>query len=146
MKTWVIVLIILAALGVVGITVMGIGEAVEEPKFSKIHDVAKVSSVWSDLRLMRDVIERYREQHNDHLPGVVGEATFRQAMTQRTDGFGNSGSDYGPYLQKIPTNAFNGLDTVNVSGMGIIGDDSHGWEFNPKTGCFHADDSAEHER
>jgi hypothetical protein len=146
MTKWVIVVSVLIVLGIVGATIMSRGEAVEAPKYSKMLDVAKASSVWSDLRLMREVIERYRDQHNGHLPGVVGTANFKQALTVRTDGFGNAGSDYGPYLQKIPKNAFNGLDTVNVSGMGVIGDDSHGWEFNPKTGCFHADDSAEHER
>lgn len=146
MKTWVIVLSVMIVLGIVGATIMSRGEAVEAPKYSKMRDAAKASSVWSDLRLMREVILRYRDQHNDHLPGIVGEANFKQALTQRTDSFGNAGSEYGPYLHKIPKNAFNGLDTVDVSGRGIIGDDSHGWAFNPKTGCFHADDSAEHER
>ena len=146
MNKCIIVVSVLAVLGFVGLIIITIGEDDEANQFSELRDAAKASSERNDFKVIRSQIELYRQQHNGNLPGVVGTATFIQAMTEKTDGFGNSGSDYGPYLQRIPKNAFNGLDTVDVSGLGIIGDDSHGWDFNPKTGYFQADHSAEHER
>jgi len=146
MKTWVIVIIVMAVLGVVGATVTGILAAIAVPQFTGASQEAKVSALSGDLQKVRCMIKLYKEQHNDNLPGVVGKATFRQAMTERTDINGDRGSVYGPYLQRIPKNCFNDLDTVDVSGMGVIGDDSHGWDFNPMTGHFNADDSAEHKR
>lgn len=147
MKRWLIGLIVLAVLGLVALVltfILGAKAVSERPVIR--YDAAKGSSVWLDLRTVRSMIESYKQDHNGSLPGVGVTGTFEQCMTKQTDSWGNSGSGCGPYLQKIPTNAFNGLDTVDVSGTGVIGDDSHGWAFNPKTGYFQADDSAKHER
>ena len=139
MKKFIIVVSVLAVLGFVGLIIITIGESGEADQFSELRDAAKASSERNDRRILRSQIELYKKQHSGNLPGIVGTATFIQAMTEKTDRFGNPGSDYGPYLQRIPKNVFNGLDTVDVSGLGIIGDDSHGWDFNPETGCFQAD-------
>ncbi len=145
MKTVKKVLIVLGVIVVVWIAIC-ILAAVATPQFTEAGYVAKASTVWSELKTMRSQIELYKTHHNGNLPGLLGTATFKQAMTQSTDIWGNPGTDYGPYVQKIPTNPFNGLDTVDVSAMSVIGDDSHGWNFHPITGTFNADDSAEHER
>ncbi len=146
MKTVKIVLIVLAVLGAVGLIPICIVSAIVIPQFTEASNEAQLSSLMTDLQTMHSQIELYKIQHNDNLPGVVGGATFVEAMTGQTDIYGAVGTDYGPYVQKIPTNVFTDKDTVDVSGVGIIGDDSHGWDFNPKTGYFQADDSAEHER
>jgi len=122
------------------VVILGILAAIVIPQFTEASTEAKESSLCTDLQTMRSQIELYKVQHNDNLPGA-GAATFIQAMTGKTDIFGAVGPDYGPYVQKIPTNQFNNLNTVDVSGTGTLGDDSHGWDFNPTTGAFYADDS-----
>lgn len=146
MKRVKIVLIVLAVIAVVGFIPICILSTIVIPQFTEASTEAQRSSMMNHLKTMRTQIELYRDQHDSNKPGLVGTTNFRQALTMQTDKYGNPGSDYGPYLQKIPKNAFNGLDTVDVSGMGVIGDDSHGWDYNPQTGYFQADDSAEHER
>ena len=67
---------------------------------------------------------------------------------------GTSGYRYGPYLSKIPANPFNGLDTVQMLGAGVLevlgqeevdfpetADDSHGWICQPQTGEVRADNA-----
>jgi general secretion pathway protein G len=125
------------------VVILGILAAIVIPQFTEASTEAKTSSLCTDLQTMRSQIELYKVQHNDDLPGG-GTATFIEAMTGQTDIYGAVGTDYGPYVQKIPTNAFTDKDTVDVSGMGSLGDDSHGWDFNPTTGAFYADDSAAH--
>lgn len=128
------------------VVILGILAAIVIPQFTDASTEAKLSSLCSDLQTMRSQIELYKIQHNDQLPGSGG-ATFVQAMTGYTDINGDVAAGpgpgvYGPYIQKIPTNPFNNLNTVNLDGT--VGDGSHGWEFNTTTGAFHADDSAAH--
>jgi hypothetical protein len=57
-------------------------------------------------------------------------------------------NSFGPYLQKMPTNAFNGLNTV-LTGVAdpnsAVGDGSQGgWYFNTTSGEFNAIDSTDH--
>lgn len=124
------------------VVILGILAAIVIPQFTEASTEAKTSSLCTDLQTMRSQIELYKIQHNDQLPGVAGGATFVQAMTGQTDVAGAVGTDYGPYLQKIPTNQFNDDDTITENGT--LGDGSGGWEFNTTTGAFHADDSADH--
>jgi len=122
------------------VVILGILAAVVIPQFTEASSEARESSLCTDLQTMRSQIELYKVQHNDDLP-TDASVGFIAAMTGQTDIAGDAGTDYGPYIQKIPTNQFNDLNTIDVSGTGAIGDDSHGWDFNPTTGAFHADDT-----
>jgi general secretion pathway protein G len=129
------------------VVILGILAAIVIPQFTEASTEAKESRLMSDLQSVRSQIELYKIQHNDELPGA-GTASFEDAMTQYTDVDGAlaavqapGAGVYGPYLQKIPTNPWNDLDTVNAAAGGVAGDDSHGWEFNTTTGHFCADDS-----
>jgi general secretion pathway protein G len=123
------------------VVILGILAAIVIPQFTDASTEAKTSSLASDLQTVRSQIELYKIQHNDALPGA-GTASWVQAMTGQTDVAGAVGTDYGPYLQKVPTNPFNDSDVVTEDGT--LGDGSGGWEFNTTTGAFHADDSAAH--
>ena len=75
------------------------------------------------------------------MPGA-GTASFQDALTQKTDMTGtlSSAGPYGPYVQKIPANAFNDMDTVQVeAGNTGLGGGNTGWHFDSTTGAFHAD-------
>jgi len=119
---------------------MGILASVVIRQLAHAGTEAREARLRQDLQTMRSHIELYKIHHNDDLPGA-GTATFAQAMTGQTDINGAVGTDYGPYVERVPTNPFNGLDTVDVSGTGTLGDESHGWDLNPTTGAFQADDS-----
>jgi general secretion pathway protein G len=125
------------------VVILGILAAVVIPQFTDASTEAKTSSLCSDLQTVRSQIELFKIQHNDELPGAATDTTFGEAMTGTTDIAGSqTGSDYGPYLQKIPVNPFNDKNTVNEDGT--LGDNSHGWEFNTTNGGFYADDSNDH--
>ncbi|MHC4192120.1 MAG: type II secretion system protein [Planctomycetota bacterium] len=122
------------------VVILGILAAIVIPQFKDVAMEAKESRLRTELQTMRSQIALYKFQHTDDLPGA-GTATFVQAMIGQTDINGAVGTDYGPYIERIPMNVFNDLDTVDASGTGTLGDDSHGWHLNLTTGVFCADDS-----
>ena len=124
------------------VVILGILAAVVIPQFTEASTEAKTSSLCTDLQMMRSQIELYKIQHNDDLPaeGVDTEADFIADMTSQTNVAGAAGTDYGPYMQKIPTNQFNDQEDIDVDGT--LGDGSHGWHFDTTTGQFHADTAA----
>lgn len=121
------------------VIILGILAAIVIPQFTEASNDARNSALKSDLQTFRSQIELYKIQHLDALPGD-GTATFIEALTGRTDidGAVAAAGAYGPYLQKIPTNQFNNLNTVDINGT--VGDDAAGWDFNSTTGQINADD------
>jgi len=121
------------------VVILGILAAIVIPQFTEASTEAKTSSLCTDLQTMRSQIELYKIQHNDNLPGA-GTASFADALTAQTNVAGAAGTDYGPYLQKIPTNQFNNLATIEVEAVDTgLGGGNAGWHFNTATGAFHAD-------
>lgn len=122
------------------VVILGILAAIVIPQFTEASTEAKTSSLCTDLQTMRSQIELYKVQHNDDLPGAGG-ATFIQAMTGQTNVAGAVGTDYGPYIQKIPKNQFNDLVTIDEEAGDLArGGGNCGWHFNTLTGAWHADD------
>ncbi len=121
------------------VVILGILAAIVIPQFTEASTEAKTSSLCTDLQTVRSQIELYKVQHNDEMPGS-GTASFEEALTGQTDIDGAVGTDYGPYLQKVPTNPFNNLNTVQVeAGSTGLGSGNTGWHFDSSTGAFHAD-------
>jgi len=129
------------------VVILGILAAIVIPQFTDASTEAKEARLRSDLQSMRSQIELYKIQHNDELPGA-GTASFPDAMTKYTDVAGALAVTqapgvgvYGPYIQKIPTNPWNDLDSVTEAATdpGIAG--NAGWLFNITTGAFRADDT-----
>ena len=117
------------------VVILGILAAIVIPQFTEASTEAKLSSLCTDLQTLRSQIELYKIQHNDVPPTF---AAFTAQMTAQTDITGAAGTDYGPYVQKIATNQFNNLDTLDNTGT--IGDNVAGWEYNQTTGQINADD------
>jgi general secretion pathway protein G len=99
------------------VVILGILAAIVIPQFTDASTEAKTSSLCSDLQTVRSQIELYKIQHNDDLPSDAAVGLVL-AMTEQTDIDGAAGTDYGPYLQKIPTNPFNDLDTITEAAVG----------------------------
>ena len=127
------------------VVILGILAAIVIPQFTEASTEAKTSSLCTDLQTVRSQIELYKIQHNDNLPGA-GTASFEVAMTGQTNQAGAAGTDYGPYLQKIPSNPFVSGDDANdvTVGTATAPTGSDGWYFNSSTGAFNANDSAAH--
>jgi len=125
------------------VVILGILAAIVIPQFTEASTEAKTSSLCTDLQTLRSQIELYKIQHNDDLPGA-GTASFTAALTGPTDIAGAVGTTYGPYVQKIPTNQFNNLATIEEEAVDTgLGAGNCGWHFNTATGAFHAD-TADH--
>ena len=140
------------------VVILGILAAIVIPQFTEASTEAKESRLLSDLQTMRSQLELYKIQHNDRLPGVetaasligsVGTETFVNCMTFYTDVDGNPAAGpganiYGPYVQKIPTNPWNNFNPVTFNARTPLltaGTHLAGWNLEPATGHFQADDS-----
>jgi len=131
------------------VVILGILAAIVIPQFTEASTEAKTSSLCTDLQTMRSQIELYKIQHSDDLPdtAVGGFVTAMTAQTQ-ADGTayvsGAGTGPFGPYLQKMPRNAFNGLDTILVQSPAPgAATDATGWIFDNTTGEFMANDTAD---
>ena len=108
--TLVELLIVISVLGILGALVL--------PMYSNASQKTRASALKSDLHKVRSQIEIYKSQHEDLLPAFSGESStdFERRLTSRTDKSGFTGTDYGPYLNKIPKNPYNDLNTVRIDG------------------------------
>lgn len=136
------------------VIILGILAAIVIPQFSSASNDARESALASDLQTLRSQLELYNIQHLDRYPHVQSTdsgvtwtdnfANFVVRLTGKTDDYGQTtGTTYGPYMQKFPTNAFNGKDTVRVGGAGA-GAGTDGWHFDPATFRMSPDDNATH--
>ncbi len=125
------------------VVILGILAAIVIPQFTEASTEARTSSLCTDLQTMRSQIELYKVQHADDLPGS-GEASLVDALIGQTDIYGAVGTDFGPYVQKIPSNSFLpeaiADDIEEEAGSATLGGGNAGWHFNTVNGQFHADD------
>jgi prepilin-type N-terminal cleavage/methylation domain-containing protein len=123
-------------------SVIAVLAAIVVPQFSSATKEAQTACLCSNLHAVRKQIELYKINHGDLLPAAPGEtgADFARRMTTKTDNNGGAGTDYGPYLERVPVNSFNNLDTVRVGGA-AAGANTDGWRFDPSTEEFQADDN-----
>ena len=105
------------------------------PKFTEATQESRTCDLIDGLHQMRSQLDLYRVQHENCLP-VDSFESFKTALTKKV-------GQYGPYVEKIPVNPFNNLNTVRFDGE-PAGADKAGWRINTKTGLFQADDTAAH--
>jgi general secretion pathway protein G len=123
------------------VTILGVLAAIVVPQFSSAASDAQVSSLRTNLQAFRKQIELYKHHHDDRMPAAASEssADFERRMTEETDVNGGVGTDFGPYLERIPLNPFNRLNAVRVGGA-PAGANTDGWRFDPATGQIQPDD------
>ena len=103
------------------VVILGILAAIVIPQFTQASTEAKQNSLCSDLQTLRSQIELYKVQHNDTAPRM---ASFESKMIYCTDISGANASpaskvrdpahgfSFGPYLERVPENPFNGLSAL----------------------------------
>jgi general secretion pathway protein G len=122
------------------VVILGILAAIVIPQFTQASTEAKTNSLCSDLQTLRSQIELYKVQHNDVAPNAGdGDPNFHDQMvfTSAADGTVSTNKvrtaafNLGPYLERVPENPFNNLDTIGPAGTT---DNSVGWAYDPNTG------------
>ncbi len=88
------------------VAILGILAAIVVPQVSNHVQKAKESAAKEDLRVLRETIERYAAEHKDVAPGYPNN---NHSFPPTTKIF--SQQLIPKYLQKMPTNPFNGKDT-----------------------------------
>ncbi len=136
-------LIVVSIIGIIGAMVL--------PKFTDASSTAKENVLKDELRYLRTQIVVFKAQHRDVAPGYPGgslsstptETDFVKQMSQTTNDLvvvGNGAAyKFGPYLQKMPANPINGLNTVTVVANGQsmppagFPNGATGWIYKPQT-------------
>ena len=123
------------------VVILGILAAIVIPQFTSASETAKASSLTSQLQTIRSQLELYQVQHNGDYPSITAatDGTAWQKLTQTTNVSGNlstTGTTYGPYLQKAPTNAFENSSAIVLTTSGTLGTPvaGKGWLYDSSTG------------
>jgi general secretion pathway protein G len=124
------------------VTVLGILAAIVVPQYNSGTKEAQLACLNSNLHAVRKQIELYKIHHDGALPAAVGDTglDFMRRMTMKTDRSGAAGGQFGPYLERVPSNNFNRRCTIRIGGV-ATGANTDGWRFDPSTGEFQADDN-----
>jgi hypothetical protein len=101
------------------------------PQSSQASLETNTGQLINALLEVRASLDLYRAEHGGRLPQAGCPEDFAGALTGEVGG-------YGPYLEQMPTNPFNGLDTVRFDGA-PAGANKAGWRFDTQTGLFQAD-------
>ena len=101
------------------VVILGILAAIVIPQFSNASQEASVNRIRADLQTMRSQIELYKIQHLGIAP--TDNTTFQAQMTAQTAVGGGVGTDFGPYLQSLPVNAFTNSNAIVAADDGVSG-------------------------
>ncbi len=111
------------------VVILGILAAIVVPQFANASQSAQSSSLTSSLQVIRSQIELYHAQHNSTYPTLAQLDNAWNVLTSQTDVNGNPGTDYGPYIKKMPVNPFENSATVaDTAAAGV------GWVYDETTG------------
>ena len=106
------------------------------PKFTQASQESMTSELIDGLHQMRSQLDLYRAQHENCLPPFDSFESFKTNMTTKV-------GSCGPYVEEIPVNPFNNLNTIRFDGE-PAGIGKAGWRIDTKTGLFQTDDSVAH--
>lgn len=127
---------------VIVVVIIGIIGAIAVPRMSSSADNAAKNAVIADEAVLQRAIDMYATEHGGELPhsGAGTMKVFYQRLYMKTDALGNvtDSGIYGPYINGIPVNQINGLNTIRRNGA-AAGANTHGWRYDQQTGMIEAD-------
>jgi general secretion pathway protein G len=88
------------------VTILGILAAILIPQFTTASAEARINAYRSQVQQLRNVITLYKTQHGDQLPDLL--TNWDPLIKSST----YNGKTFGPYLQQMPRNLMNQLNTV----------------------------------
>ncbi len=116
--------------------VLGVAARQTVPRLASASTDEKVCILIDGLETMRAHLDLYRVEHGNRFPPSDSFDSFKTAMITKDGRFG-------PYVDRIPVNPFNNLDTVRFDGE-EAGSGKAGWRIDTKTGVFQADNDADY--
>lgn len=115
------------------VVILAILAAAVIPTFTDSTTDARASTALTNLNVLRGQIQLYRMQHS----GLTPSATLVE-LTMQTNASGSEGTDFGPYLLKIPVNPYTNAATVRAAATNppaaASGEDDAGWLYHADTG------------
>lgn len=125
------------------VVIMAILAATIIPQLSSSTDDARESTLNFNRQSLRTQIELYRIHHNGRLPEVQNEGLPQLTSMTNAQGQIGTGEGYpfGPYIEAIPTNPFDGKSRVVAVNLGgaqptAVADGNGGWQYDPNTGAI----------
>lgn len=120
------------------VVIMAVLAATIIPQFTDSTQDAKRSQALFNQHALRAQIQLYKVQHGGTLP------TAANLVTQLTTKTTYNGSQYGPYIDKMPTNPMNNKNTVASDTAATVANppsftETNGWIYNPTNGMIWAD-------
>ena len=127
---------------VIVVVIIGIIGAIAVPRMSSSAQNAAKSAVVSDQATLQRAIDMYATEHGGDLPhvGAANAKEFYQRLYLKSDAFGavSTSGIFGPYINGIPANRINGLNTIRRGGAGA-GANTHGWRYDTVSGMIEPD-------
>lgn len=131
------------------VSILGILAAIVLPHFQDYQRQAREAAIKDVLRTVRSQIELYKIQHNGLSPGYakmgagaptpadsafVNQLIGTSALTGMASVSKVPAGIYvcGPYLDKLPVNPFNNLNTFKIV-TDLVADDTTGWLYKRDT-------------
>lgn len=136
------------------VSILGILAAIVLPYYQAHQQDARRAAAKDTLRIVRAQIELYKLEHNGLAPGFRGalpidaDVTLVNQLIGTTNSIGmasesrtpTEGYPFGPYLDRMPVNPFNGLSTVKYvpkdTPFADAADESTGWLYKRETADF----------
>lgn len=133
------------------VVLLGVLAAIVVPSIANSGQLARESTLLTNLRLLRRFVPVYTSHHLEVAPGYPNgdptavptyllfrsQAVLSSNIQGQTAPRGTPGFGYGPYLSKLPANPFNKLDTIQMLTNGqnfpAAADNSHGWVYRAET-------------
>jgi prepilin-type N-terminal cleavage/methylation domain-containing protein len=119
--------------------IIGILAAIVFPHFQSYTTQAKEATAKDNLRILRSVIELYAARHPDVPAGYTNDNPDTEPSSENF----LQQTLQGQYLQKMPKNPFNGLNTIKIIGNSQTFPDKatgkYGWIYQPATKTIRLD-------
>lgn len=131
---------------VIVVVIIAIIAAIAVPRMSSAADNAAHRALIGSQNALQKAIDLYSIEHEGTLPhhGTADDKVFyfRLLKTSDIDGTVNETTGiFGPYINGIPPNPINGLNTIRRGGA-LPGANTHGWRYDPTTGQILPDHTA----
>ena len=110
------------------VVILGILAGLVFPHYLRVSESAKAAAMLSDLQMIRQQLKAYEVDHGGEFP-LLSEMWGNLIVA--TDGNGNPGTEFGPYLKAIPRNPF-------TEASACAADNGADWEYDETTGAIRA--------
>ena len=128
---------------VIVVVIIGIIGAIAVPRMSSSAENAARSAVIADTNTLQRAVDLYEVEHEGVMlhvgVGTMKQFYFRLLKKTDLDGTINDSTGvYGPYINGIPTNRHNGLQTIRIDDA-AAGANTHGWRYDSASGTIEPD-------